>query len=61
MRPSLLTVLFFLLAATGSLLRAQTVRWQPATGTLALGQTTELSLIFDECEPTGEIDRKSVV
>ena len=55
MRPSLLTVLFFLLAATGSLLRAQTVRWQPATGTLALGQTTELSLIFDECEPTGEI------
>ncbi len=55
MRPTFLSVLFFVLAATGSLLRAQTIRWQPASGTLALGQTTELSLIFEECEPTGEI------
>lgn len=55
MRPTFLTVLVLILAATGSLLRAQSIRWQPASGTLALGQTTELSLIFDECEPTGEI------
>lgn len=55
MRPTFLSVLFLILAATGSLLRAQTIRWQPASGTLALGQTTELSLIFDECEPSGEI------
>lgn len=55
MRPTFLSLLLLAFAVTGSLLRAQTISWQPASGTLALGQTTELSLIFEECEPTGEI------
>jgi tetratricopeptide (TPR) repeat protein len=33
--------------------RAQSVRWEPSSGSLAHGQTSELSLIFDGCEPTG--------
>ncbi len=34
---------------------AQSVRWEPSGGTLAVGQTTELSLIFVDCEPTGDV------
>lgn len=33
---------------------AQTVRWDPIQGTLALGQTSELQLVFEDCSPTGQ-------
>ena len=33
---------------------AQTVRWDPIQGTLAVGQTSELQLIFEDCSPTGQ-------
>ncbi len=36
-------------------LRAQTVRWEPAGGTLAINQQSDLTLIFDQCEPKGPV------
>ncbi len=36
-------------------LRAQTVRWDPPGGALAVGQVTQLSLVFENCEPSGGI------
>ncbi len=36
-------------------LRAQTVRWEPAGGTLALNQSSDLTLIFEQCEPKGNV------
>ncbi|MCF3652228.1 BatD family protein [Synoicihabitans lomoniglobus] len=39
---------------------AQSVRWQPAGGFLARGQVTDLVLIFDNCEPSGEINLPDV-
>lgn len=55
-RPLHLTFLFVLCAFAGALrLHGQTVRWEPAGGTLAVGQATELSLIFVDCEPNGEV------
>ena len=38
-------------AHTGS---AQTVRWDPIQGTLAVGQTSELQLVFEDCSPTAQ-------
>jgi tetratricopeptide (TPR) repeat protein len=35
-------------------LAAQSVRWEPAGGSLALNRSTELQLVFDGCEPTDE-------
>lgn len=43
--------LCFLLLATAAALWAQTVRWEPPTGTLAINQTSEIQLVFDGCEP----------
>ena len=43
-----------LLAVLASQAAAQRVRWEPAGGSLALRQTSQLSLIFEDCEPTGE-------
>lgn len=45
----------FIFLLLGSLAAAQTVRWQPAGGTLARGQVTDLVLIFDNCDPTGDV------
>lgn len=53
-----LPLLFLCLSALlspASRASAQSVRWEPAGGTLAVGQTTELSLIFVDCEPTGDV------
>ena len=36
-------------------LHAQSVRWEPGSGTLALNQLSELSLVFDQCEPSGTV------
>ncbi len=43
----LLTLSFGTVAA-----HAQTVRWDPPGGTLAVGQTTQLQLVFENCEPS---------
>ncbi len=32
-------------------LHAQSIRWNPASGALAVGQTTELQLVFEDCAP----------
>ena len=47
------SLLLFVLIALGALAsaRAQTVRWEPLQGALALGQTSELLLIFEDCSP----------
>ncbi|HTJ79428.1 MAG TPA: BatD family protein [Rariglobus sp.] len=47
----------FLLVVT---LRAQSVRWEPAGGTLALNQVSELTLIFEQCEPKGSVSLPAV-
>ncbi|HEY0944022.1 MAG TPA: BatD family protein, partial [Opitutaceae bacterium] len=45
--------LFLFTLATAA--HAQSVRWEPAGGSLAVGQTSELSLIFENCEPEGDV------
>lgn len=55
-RPLVLPFLLLATALAGaSVAHAQSVRWEPSGGTLAVGQTTELSLIFVDCEPTGDV------
>ncbi len=34
--------------------RAQNVRWDPIQGSIAVGQPSELQLIFEDCTPTGQ-------
>jgi tetratricopeptide (TPR) repeat protein len=57
MRPSPLSVLAWLstLIALALPLHAQRVRWEPPGGTLALRQTSQLSLIFEDCEPNSDV------
>ncbi len=31
------------------------VRWEPPGGTLGVGQTTQIELVFEDCEPTEEV------
>ena len=38
-----------LLAACASFARAQSAHWEPSRGTLAVGQTTELQLVLEDC------------
>lgn len=44
-----------LAALLASAARAQSVRWEPSGGSLGFGQSNELSLIFDDCEPAGDV------
>ncbi|MCX6937473.1 MAG: BatD family protein [Verrucomicrobia bacterium] len=44
-------VLLGLFLFSGLLARAQSVRWEPSSGTLAREQISELTLIFQDCEP----------
>jgi hypothetical protein len=46
--------LFAVFIALTALARAQTVRWQPSSGSLAHGQTSELNLVYEGCEPAGD-------
>lgn len=49
---------FTLLAATllaATVVHAQSVRWEPGSGTLAQNQLSDLSLVFDQCEPEGTV------
>ena len=39
---------------------AQTVRWSPGAGTLAFNQLSELSLVFEDCEPSGTVTPPAV-
>ncbi|MDR1282621.1 MAG: BatD family protein [Opitutaceae bacterium] len=54
LRLALLPVVFFLLAAAPAAV-AQTVRWEPSSGTLARDQETRLDLVFENCEPDGQV------
>jgi hypothetical protein len=60
MLRSLLTFLTFFAAGLTVNLHAQTVRWELGAGTLALNQTSELSLIFEQCEPADTFKLPSV-
>ncbi|MBA4137266.1 MAG: protein BatD [Opitutus sp.] len=56
--PSRLPCLLFFAALVCALiaattLRAQSVRWDPPSGQLGYNQVSELSLVFEECEPDG--------
>ena len=50
----------FVAVAAATLASAQKVRWEPAGGSLALRQTSDLSLIFEDCEPDGAFDLPNV-
>lgn len=50
-QPKLFLVLFLVLFLTGRALFAQTVRWDPPGGQLGYNQTSDLSLVFENCEP----------
>jgi tetratricopeptide (TPR) repeat protein len=39
---------------------AQSVRWDPPGGQLGFNQVSQLSLVFEECEPDGEVDLPDV-
>ena len=39
---------------------AQTVTWDPPSGSLARGQTSELSLVFENCTPSAEVQLPTV-
>jgi oxygen tolerance protein BatD len=45
-----LSALFFFLVSALRM-SAQSVHWEPATGSLGFNQTSELQLVFDNCEP----------
>lgn len=53
MRPRF-TFLVFLAVVLPALLRAQTVRWDPPRGSLPVGQTVGLRLVYEDCTPRGE-------
>jgi hypothetical protein len=58
LRP--LIALFAALFTAATFVHAQSVRWEPGSGTLALNQISELSLVFDQCEPSGTVAPPSV-
>jgi hypothetical protein len=45
--------LIALLASLAPAAVAQSIRWDPAGGSLAVGETTTLQLVFDGCDPKG--------
>lgn len=53
MRIGRLATVWFCGLAAG-MLAAQSVSWEPTGGTLAKGQVSTLSLVFENCEPKGE-------
>src|SRR6187549_131931 len=45
---------WILLAITPLAALAQSVRWDPPSGSLGFNQIGQLSLVFEDCEPDGE-------
>jgi hypothetical protein len=54
MRLSRFVVSLLLSLAIAALARAQSVHWDPPSGSIPVGQTTALRLVFDECGPQGQ-------
>ena len=50
--PTLPFALLLFFALFSPFARAQSVRWEPSSGSLAHNQTSELTLVFENCEPT---------
>lgn len=46
--------LFFLSLAVAASAWAQSIHWEPPAATLSYNQTSELQLVFDDCEPKDE-------
>ncbi len=57
---SVVKLLLPLLAFFAAAVHAQTVRWEPGSGTLAFNQLSELSLVFEQCEPADTVSLPSV-
>lgn len=55
MRRSPLALLLVLFLTLGGKTLAQSVRWEPASGQLGYNQVNELALVFDGCEPDGDL------
>ena len=55
MRRSSFVLLLVLFLTLGGKTLAQSVRWEPASGQLGHNQVNELALIFDGCEPDGDL------
>ena len=53
MTSRLVSLLLCFLALAASL-AAQTARWEPNGGTLGVGHASDLSLVFEQCEPKGD-------
>ena len=53
MRPRHFLSLCLVLAALAAGARAQSIRWDPPSGSLAYNQVSELALVFEDCEPDG--------
>jgi tetratricopeptide (TPR) repeat protein len=54
----LASILVFALLPLAAL--AQSVRWDPPGGQLGFNQVSQLSLVFEECEPDGEVEPPAV-
>lgn len=54
MRQSRIVLLLVLLLALPGRFFAQSVRWDPPGGQLGLNQVSQLSLVFEDCEPDGD-------
>ncbi len=53
-RLSTFLTLVLTLTAFVAAAQAQSAHWEPSSGTLAFGQTSELQLVFDGCAPKGD-------
>lgn len=54
MRPRFALFLFLFAVVVPALIRAQTVRWDPPRGSIPVGQTIGLRLVYEDCTPRGE-------
>ena len=58
--PSVFKILLPIFALVAATLHAQSVHWEPGSGTLAYNQPNELSLVFEQCSPTGTVTPPAV-
>lgn len=51
------SIFIFVFALAASVIApAAEIRWEPTGGTLGVGQTTQIELIFEDCAPTGAVN-----